>query len=33
MKKDNEVNSKSDTQKADMRDKYNNLLQENKGLR
>ena len=33
MKKDNEFNTKSDTQKADIRDKYNTLLQENKALR
>ena len=33
LKKENEKDAKSDTQKADLRDKYNTLLQENKILK
>ena len=33
LKKENERDAKSDTQKADLRDKYNALLQENKILK
>ena len=33
MKKETEGNAKSDTQKADLRDKYNSLVQENKLLK
>ena len=33
MKKENESNASSDTLKADLRDKYNGLVQENKTLK